>query len=294
MPAVFDSLVRSQGLSPPVAWRVAFVGPFVMITAVAICILILCEDTPDGPWSNQHRIMEGVSPTVLSGRVTLVTDIEATSPSTGSDKDVEKSPSPSSQKQDTEVPDKACGEVTKAARFGQTMRITFSLQSLALVTPYACSFGRSHSSPRLCDSLLTGIIGSELAINSIIASYYNKNFPHLGQTASGQWAAMFGLLNIVFRPAGGMISDIIYRYTDSVWCKKLWLSFLCIMVGIFELVIGLKNPRHEHMMFGLVSGLAFFIDSANGANFAVVPHVYPSSTGTSRRCLVADSVNAST
>lgn len=92
---------------------------------------------------------------------------------------------------------------------------------------------------------------------------------------------MFGLLNIVFRPAGGIVSDIIYRYTGSVWCKKLWLSFLCIMVGVFQLAIGLKNPPREQMMFGLISGLAFFIDSANGANFAVVPHVYPSANGMS-------------
>ena len=78
-----------------------------------------------------------------------------------------------------------------------------------------------------------------------------------------------------------MVSDIIYKYTDSVWCKKLWLSLLCIMVGVFQLAIGLRDPPYEQMMFGLVSGLAFFIDSANGANFAVVPHVYPSANGVS-------------
>lgn len=47
------------------------------------------------------------------------------------------------------------------------------------------------------DRLLTG--SSELAINSYIARYYLKNFPYLGQTRSGQWASMFGLLNVFTR-----------------------------------------------------------------------------------------------
>merc|ERR1712144_84606 len=77
-----------------------------------------------------------------------------------------------------------------------------------------------------------GSFGGELAINSIIGSYYLKNFPHLGQTGSGRWAAMFGLLNVFFRPLGGVIA-----------------------------------------------GLAVFMDAANGANFAVVPHVHPFANG---------------
>lgn len=144
MPAVFDSLVRSQGLSASVAWRVAFVVPFVMITAVAICILLLCEDTPDGPWSKRHLIVEGVPPTLLSGEASTIVGGRATPPATGSDKDVEKAPSDATEKQEPGAPGKARGEVTKTTRMRQITRITFSLQSLALVAPYACSFGRSN------------------------------------------------------------------------------------------------------------------------------------------------------
>ena len=123
--------------------------------------------------------------------------------------------------------------------------------------------------------------GGELAINSIIGSYYFKNFPPLGQTRSGQWAAMFGLLNVLFRPAGGMIGDLIYRKTSSVWAKKLWITFLGVVMGAFELAIGLADPREMATMFGLVAGLAFFMDASNGANFAVVPHVFPHANGMS-------------
>ena len=90
---------------------------------------------------------------------------------------------------------------------------------------------------------------------------------------------MFGLLNVLFRPAGGMISDLIYRHTSSVWAKKLWITFLGLVMGAFELAIGLADPKSMATMFGLVAGLAFFMDASNGANFAVVPHVFPHANG---------------
>lgn len=92
---------------------------------------------------------------------------------------------------------------------------------------------------------------------------------------------MFGMLNVVFRPAGGLVSDYIYQHTHSVWAKKLWLLFLGVVTGVFELAIGLSNPRTESVMFGLMAGLAFFMEAANGANFSVVPHVHPFANGKS-------------
>jgi NNP family nitrate/nitrite transporter-like MFS transporter len=90
---------------------------------------------------------------------------------------------------------------------------------------------------------------------------------------------MFGLLNVVFRPLGGVVADIIYKYTGSVWAKKMWIVFCGITMGCFELAIGLINSHHEATMFGLVAGLAIFMDASNGANFAVVPHVHPFANG---------------
>lgn len=48
MPALFDSLVTQRGLTPHVAWRVSFIVPFILITATAVGMLLLCEDTPTG------------------------------------------------------------------------------------------------------------------------------------------------------------------------------------------------------------------------------------------------------
>ena len=90
---------------------------------------------------------------------------------------------------------------------------------------------------------------------------------------------MFGLLNVLFRPLGGVIADLIYKYTGSVWAKKLWITFLGVVTGVFGIVIGFLNPKSEAKMFGLIAGFAFFMEAGNGANFAVVPHVYPFANG---------------
>ncbi|SPN99288.1 related to nitrate transporter CrnA [Cephalotrichum gorgonifer] len=253
MPAVVDSLVQARGLTPHVAWRVAFVVPFILINAVAASILLFCDDTPTGPWSGRHVVIDGGPPTPPP---------EAVNPHTENTKDIEKAATKPTGPESSETVEQANMEIIKAPGFLSALRIIFSPQSIALAAPYACSFG------------------SELAINSIIGSYYYTHFPELGQTRAGRWAAMFALLNIVFRPTGGIVSDIIYKHTGSVWCKKLWLSFLGVMVGVFELAIGLSDPPREQLMFGLIAGLAFFIDSCNGASFAVVPHVFPSANAT--------------
>jgi NNP family nitrate/nitrite transporter-like MFS transporter len=90
---------------------------------------------------------------------------------------------------------------------------------------------------------------------------------------------MLGFLNFALRPLGGIVADLIYRRTHSVWAKKHWLTFLGIAYGVFLLAIGLSNPQSKATMFGLVAAYAFFMEAANGANFAVVPHVHPFANG---------------
>ena len=129
----------------------------------------------------------------------------------------------------------------------------------------------------------------ELAINSYIGAYYLKNFPYLGQTGAGQWASMFGLLNVVTRypsplicdpptmlptnivlsrPLGGIISDLLYKnVSTNLWLKKGWIVFVGIISGAFLIAIGLLNPQDETTMFGLIAGMAFFLEAGNGYGF---------------------------
>ena len=283
MPAIYDSLVANNHLAPHVAWRVSFIVPFIAIVVVAIGMLVCCPDTPTGKWSErhlaiQHNLQEqGITgdvvdvPSDLTGNKahspgsespSMGTEgekihFDATGKRTGSD-DHE------AQLGEQQLLDTARGEVVVKPTFKEAMTVVFSLQTLVVCGAYFCSFG------------------AELAINSILGSYYAANFPRLGQTGSGRWAAMFGLLNIFFRPAGGIISDFIYR-KSSVWGKKFFLHFLAIMTGVFLIAIGVTNSHAESTMFGLVAGMAFFLEAGNGANFALVPHVHPFANGNRHR-----------
>lgn len=281
MPAILDSLVHTQRLTPHVAWRVTFIVPAILITSTALGMLFLCEDTPTGKWADRKKMVIGSSgdstPVKGSG---VVVDLP-----NGGKLGLDRTPTPNSTREEKKEPiegyisnleaphageveiartevEIARAEVVKAPTFREGLKVFFSLQCLMLALPYACSFG------------------GELAINSILGTYYMNRFPHLTQTSSGKWAAMFGLLNVVFRPAGGMISDYIYRRTNhSVSAKKFWLVFLGVSQGAMCIAIGLLNTHRQSTMFGLVAGLALFMDASNGANFAVVPHVFPQANG---------------
>lgn len=80
-----------------------------------------------------------------------------------------------------EMVDVARGEIVVAPTFKEGLHVLFSMQTLFHGATYFCSFG------------------GELAINSYLGAYYLRNFPELGQTGSGRWASMFGLLNIITR-----------------------------------------------------------------------------------------------
>lgn len=267
MPAVFDSLVQQSGLKPDKAWRVAYVVPFIIIVVVALGMLFTCDDTPNGKWSDRsmpsstggtlRRNIKGETPTNTPSSASI---------SKGTNNSDEKHPQPisdtesQSDNSQTDI-DLAKSEFIVAPTVKETLHVVLSPETFALFAQYACSFG------------------TELAINSILGSYYGKNFPHMGQTEVGKWAAMFGLLNVVFRPMGGIVSDIIYKGTRSVWAKKIWLTFLGVGAGAHMIAIGVSNPKSEATMFGLFVGLAVFMEAANGANFSLVPHVYPAANG---------------
>lgn len=77
-----------------------------------------------------------------------------------------------------------------------------------------------------------------------------------------------------------MVSDLLYNHvSQNLWLKKAWIVFVGITSGAFLVAIGLTDPLNESMMFGLVAGMAFFLEAGNGANFALVPHVHPFANG---------------
>lgn len=294
MPLIYDSLKADMGLTSAQSWRVAFIVPFILITATFIGMIFFCQDTPTGKWSERHNATKhllaahGVQTSVLdAGSQPIDASGNASSMSSGTNtpridekkadggpgapkSDIEHgsvrgSVSGSVKKEAIMSQDEmiatARGEIVVAPTFKEACNVFFSLQTAFHACTYICSFG------------------GELAINSYLASYYLRNFPDLGQTHAGQWASMFGLLNVITRPLGGITSDLLYRKTHSLWAKKAWILFVGIISGAFNIAIGLMDPRDEATMFGLIAGMAFFLEAGNGANFGLIPHVHPHANG---------------
>ena len=280
MPAVYKSLV-SEGLSSHKAWRVAFIVPGILIVSVAIALVVLCPDTPTGKWSERTQAAESnlrqhsVSGAIVDipGNVTAERKDSTggagnESPSGVSDEE-KKLDNTRGTFDDHEIPlgekamvDTARGEIIQKPSFKEMAKVIFSPQTL--VTG-ACYFGT---------------FGAELSINSILGKYFQKNFKYLGLSGSGDWAAMFGLMNIVARPLGGLVSDFAYHFFKSVWAKKILLHTYSFITGAFLIALGVTNPKNLGAMVGLVNvGAAFFLEGANGLNYSLVPHVHPHANG---------------
>ncbi|KAK3358697.1 major facilitator superfamily domain-containing protein [Lasiosphaeria hispida] len=283
MPAVYDSLVHHFGHAPSAAWRITFVVPLVCLIVCGLGLLFLCDDTPMGKWDERHQhVQENLVSHGLSGEIVAVPGTVAdplTSRKVSSDE--EKTISVSEEKEKklvldgqihgfdhevdisrTEAIETAQGEIVIKPSFKEALSITFSLHGLFFVATYACSFG------------------GELAVNSILGAYYFKNFPALGQTQASNFAAIFGFLNFVTRPLGGVVSDLLYNgFGRNLWLKKAWIHVCGILTGIFLIVIGVLDPHNLSTMVGLISLMAVFHEAGNGANFALVPHVYPYANG---------------
>jgi NNP family nitrate/nitrite transporter-like MFS transporter len=270
MPAIFDHFRKSFGFTAHKAWRVSFTVPFAIIIGVAFLMLALCPDTPTGKWSDREIEVKHNLEIISVETIPHDGAVDAKHPTAVS---VEKSEMDNSSASDINdnieagrvrktVADEYTHEVIQNPSLMEFLAVAVSPQTLALMAGYFCSFG------------------AEIAINSILGSFYLKNFPKLGQTSSGRWAAMFGLLNVYGRPLGGIISDLLYRYTGgSLWAKKAWVHGLGIMTGVFCIIIGVLDSHDLQTMVGLVAGLAFFMDAGNGANFGLVPHVHPYANG---------------
>lgn len=255
MPAIYSSLRSKQGLSSHVAWRVAFVVPCILLLATAAGVLFLCQDTPTGKWADRHLVS---APPAAAA-------VEAGGSITSSqDDNYEKKGEATATAVPVEDEETKVIEVVQKPSFKATLGALCCLQTLMLAAPYACSFG------------------GELAINSILSSWYLTHLPRLGQQTAGQWAAMFGLLNVVTRPAGGFISDWIYRTAGpsrGVHFKKYWYGFLVFMQGVACLTVGLVDPTSLAGLVGGVAAIAIPMDAANGAAYALVPHVNPMFNG---------------
>ena len=225
--SVLDSLV-ARGLTPHVAWRVSFVVvPFIIVMFMAIMILFFAPDTPTGKWADRHL---NNAAAVTKTEAVAVVDVEKYGMEDGQtgqqssehSAELEKGEpgahGPHGHKRrdsaviDSEDVQAAEAQLIKKPSAMDVVRVFLSFPTLMQCACYFVTFG------------------CELSINGILGAFYIEasGKPAWTQTESGNWAAMYGLLNVVTRPLGGYISDLLYPRV-GVEGKKYWMLFCTIL-----------------------------------------------------------------
>ncbi|XP_047312095.1 high affinity nitrate transporter 2.7 [Impatiens glandulifera] len=117
--------------------------------------------------------------------------------------------------------------------------------------------------------------GVELTTDNILAGYFYNRFG-VDVKAAGAIAASFGLMNLVSRPGGGVISDEMGRRFGMR--GRLWgLWIVLAMAGAFCVLLGRVNSLWGSVIVMCLFSL--FVQAASGLTFGVVPFVSKRSLG---------------
>lgn len=198
MPAVFDSFLASHNQPEHIAWRLSFIVPGILLIVCGIAVLALNDDTPTGSWSTRNLDISRQSPqSVFDSASSSTTLLARPSPAyhktPKSQQDLEKGQATVSEVRRcrSDVQDTAVASMQPNVG-RHPLRDLCCIQTLMLAAAYASTFG-------------TALVG-----NSILVSWYMSKFGWQ-QGEAGKWAALFGLLNVVARPFGGLMADVWYR-----------------------------------------------------------------------------------
>ena len=113
--------------------------------------------------------------------------------------------------------------------------------------------------------------GSELAVVSMLPLFFMDSF-NLSAVSAGLIASIFAGLNLIMRPAGGLISD---RYGRKS-------SLIVILIGLTAGYVFMSFMDGSWPLLGAVAVTIFsslFVNAGNGAVFAVIPLVKRRLTG---------------
>lgn len=284
MPALMNDLLK-RGYSNHQSWTYAFViGPFIILIFIALLITVFGKDCPEGKWSQRGDILDiGVDVrsveivsirsnhpvlshasmvvpphTMHSDKIPNIDDKLSDGSMADNDVDIVQ----------TRVEDVVdLNQIVEDPTFMSFIKTTFHYRTMLVALPYVITFG------------------GELSIEAVLSALYKSRAKADGldwaESKSGAWASMIGLLNVVTRPLGGIISDYLYRKFKTTKVKKFWLLFCSSMEGIFLIWIGFI-PQSKMTVHGLIASfsvMCIFMEAGNGACFSLVPHINPKNVG---------------
>ncbi len=138
-------------------------------------------------------------------------------------------------------------------------------------SPAGAAFRAACGDPRvwaLC-AIYASCFGMELTIDNIAALYFTDNF-HLGLTAAGLVAGLFGMMNLFARALGGIVSDRCHKSRGLRGrVQLLGVTLFCegLALMLFSRMRWLPLAIATMMLTGL------FIKMSNGATYAVTPFI---------------------
>jgi NNP family nitrate/nitrite transporter-like MFS transporter len=114
--------------------------------------------------------------------------------------------------------------------------------------------------------------GSELAVVSMLPEFFEHTF-NLNHAIAGPIAASYPLMNLVSRPAGGLISD-------KIGSRKWTLTVMTGGVGLGYLIMS-QIAANWHLAIVIIVTMlcAFFVCAAAGATFGIASLIKPEATG---------------
>ncbi|KNC78658.1 hypothetical protein SARC_08916 [Sphaeroforma arctica JP610] len=243
MPAMFNLITINGTVSDNLGWRLALLLPALLMLLVGILLFFFTDDTPRGDVDIKHK----------------------------KDDDVECEPDDNAADGDGTTLGGALEEVPLGG--GALLKIALSNPTTyILLLQYACSFG------------------VELTVNNVIGSYFYEDFKKedcvetyedecalLTQSTSGMIASLFGLMNLFARALGGWVSDkAMARVGMKGRIGVLFITVLCAgtVLVCFSFIRSIPFATVVLVVFSI------FVQSAEGATFAIVPYVMPKYTGT--------------
>jgi NNP family nitrate/nitrite transporter-like MFS transporter len=114
--------------------------------------------------------------------------------------------------------------------------------------------------------------GSELAVVTMLPAFFEGTFG-LDKATAGTIAASYAFMNLVSRPGGGLISD-------KMGSRKWTMVVLTGGMGIGYLMMSMVNSAWPLPLAVLLTmACSFFVQSSEGATFAMVPLVKRRITG---------------
>lgn len=279
MTSLFQALTQTYGLTTHVAWRAAFaIVPYVfslsrikisfyaefsapILLFVAVLTFIFGQDHPAGKWSERHTLPAAALAVKEGHHIPL-------------DHPEKKTISSSEASKDEKDPEGNAAVSVRPVIVEEHLELVKSTVDVAINEPLTLK-----TAVKILTNPLTWLpalaylttFGVELAIDSkfadVLFTLFSKKRPGFNQTTAGYYTSILyvplqiagllfgctdhftiktnrGLLNLVTRPAGGYIGDVVYRHFGTNG-KKAWTLLCGLIMGAALLAGGfyLQNTR---------------------------------------------------